>query len=455
MKIPWPLSTREAVVHYFLFEYFQDDMIIVLLNTVSDLESIGGTANGFTNEVIPEANDVVRIDVVGGFALQKVTSERSYLRTVANMDLKLDFVPPSLINFMSRQLIGNGFRLYQKAVSSMLNRNEELIMALGNPLYARIRGALYVINGSEKAVEEEELKQGASILPSEDLRGNKQDDLKDVDQNTESKSYANESMAKNVLVTDDNQAFGEIEEEDTGEIRPFEEDRKELDGLLVEEDCDIDEDTKFEEQDDPSLEEVAKMYKPDNKRNIHIHADVEESLRTLEKVISMAREYGFNYPIKSPSGLREKSQRMQKGDVIDLNSQEVGTLCSKSEVSFEVSNKDILEGASQEPPRINAINNSRYKIKNPNSKEVNCNRVVPASPEQNLSISNEASQVALCSSKNEATEVMSSDQTPHSNEEINFVTNGIQDTTLIIPKKSTRQRKHPYCCFFPIKRGKS
>lgn len=30
------------------------------------------------------------------------------------MDVKVDFVPPSLINFISRQLIGNGFRLYQK-----------------------------------------------------------------------------------------------------------------------------------------------------------------------------------------------------------------------------------------------------------------------------------------------------------------------------------------------------
>lgn len=32
------------------------------------------------------------------------------------MDIKLDFVPPSLINFISRQLIGSGFRLYQKVI---------------------------------------------------------------------------------------------------------------------------------------------------------------------------------------------------------------------------------------------------------------------------------------------------------------------------------------------------
>lgn len=33
---------------------------------------------------------------------------------IADLDIKLDFVPPSLINFISRQLIGNGFRLYKK-----------------------------------------------------------------------------------------------------------------------------------------------------------------------------------------------------------------------------------------------------------------------------------------------------------------------------------------------------
>jgi hypothetical protein len=35
------------------------------------------------------------------------------------MDIKLDFVPPWLINFMSRQLIGSGHKLYQK-VSDLL-----------------------------------------------------------------------------------------------------------------------------------------------------------------------------------------------------------------------------------------------------------------------------------------------------------------------------------------------
>ena len=38
--------------------------------------------HGFTNEGIPDTGNTVRIDVVGGFALQKVTDNRSYFRWV-------------------------------------------------------------------------------------------------------------------------------------------------------------------------------------------------------------------------------------------------------------------------------------------------------------------------------------------------------------------------------------
>lgn len=41
-------------------------------------------------------------------------------RTIGNLDIKLDFVPPSLINFISRQLIGSGFRFYKKVTKPTL-----------------------------------------------------------------------------------------------------------------------------------------------------------------------------------------------------------------------------------------------------------------------------------------------------------------------------------------------
>ncbi|KAI4966513.1 hypothetical protein ZWY2020_040683 [Hordeum vulgare] len=139
VKVPWPVSEREALLHYFQFEYLKEDLVIVIMKTISNLDNINMQTHGFTTDGIPEAGDMIRMDVVGGFVLQRITKERSFFRAVANMDIKLDFVPPWLINFMSRQLIGSGHKLYQKAVSTVAACDEDYKQALRAPLYARIR----------------------------------------------------------------------------------------------------------------------------------------------------------------------------------------------------------------------------------------------------------------------------------------------------------------------------
>ncbi|XP_010452573.1 PREDICTED: uncharacterized protein LOC104734652 isoform X1 [Camelina sativa] len=148
MKVPWPLTDREIIVHYFFFEYFKDGLVVILLNSISDLDGIGVSSKDF---VIPESPDAVRIDLVGGFVLQKVTPQRSYFRTIGEMDIKLDLMPPSLINFITRQLIGNGFRLYKKSVASVAKFDEDYSRALDDPLYTKIRQALY---STDKTIEE-------------------------------------------------------------------------------------------------------------------------------------------------------------------------------------------------------------------------------------------------------------------------------------------------------------
>ncbi|XP_074281734.1 uncharacterized protein LOC141606473 isoform X2 [Silene latifolia] len=142
VKLSWPMSSREAILHYFEFEYLEDGLVVVLINTISDVDNIHVETHGFTNDGIPEIENTVRIDLVGGFALQRVTESRSYFRTIANMDIKLDFVPPSLINFISRQVIGSGFRFYQKTVASVSKGDEAFAKVLSGPLYSRIREAL-------------------------------------------------------------------------------------------------------------------------------------------------------------------------------------------------------------------------------------------------------------------------------------------------------------------------
>ncbi|KAJ1390661.1 START-like domain superfamily [Sesbania bispinosa] len=229
MKVPWPLSTREAIVHYYRFEYFQDDLIVVLLKSVPESKSINGTMDGFNSDAIPEAKDVVRIDLVGGFVMQKVTSERSYFRIIANLDIKLDFVPPSLINFISRQLIGSGFRLYQKAVASTMNHDREFINTLGDSLYIRIREALYSTSGSNP-MDGGQLNQVATILPAEELIRNKQDGAKDVSCEDRSNQYAQDYNGE-IL----DAGSGDIAEANSEEIVQIEEDVNKVHDIPIEE----------------------------------------------------------------------------------------------------------------------------------------------------------------------------------------------------------------------------
>ncbi|XP_031405670.1 uncharacterized protein LOC116214401 [Punica granatum] len=78
VKVSWPPLAPEALVQLFEFEYFQDDLIIVLLNTINESESIDRSTQGYRRDMIPQAKDVVRIGSVGGFALQKDNSKRGF-----------------------------------------------------------------------------------------------------------------------------------------------------------------------------------------------------------------------------------------------------------------------------------------------------------------------------------------------------------------------------------------
>ncbi|KAI4300600.1 hypothetical protein L6164_033957 [Bauhinia variegata] len=454
----WPISTREAILHYYLFEYFQDDLTVVLLNTVPEPKSINGIVHGFNNEAIPEAKHAVRIDVVGGFALQKVTAERSYFRTIATLDLKLDFVPPSLINFISRQLIGSGFRLYQKAVASKMNLDTAFSKAIGDPLYARIRESLYDISGSKRAMNGEELMQDIKIVPGEDLTETKQDEEKDII--PEDKSN-NNSTPVNVGVLSNSKIFGGIEETDSD--IPLEQVEQGANVLpdkgskLVEtrdvsqegksnqyrkvfgeiEEADSEEIVHFDVDDkklnDIPIEEVDARSPAKANRNVRLSPDVDQAIQTLDKAISVVRKYGF-LSRKQPSSFDN-----EECDKVDSHSPKLSQPWSKGEVSVEVPNKDILEGTPQEAPRTNSLVHSlRPAVSNPSSNEENYNKVVPASPEQNLSRPIEARQV---SSINGAVEIPDMEQTRHGNKQLGVSSDG--------PKKSKSWNKYHYCCILP------
>ncbi|KAE9590780.1 putative START-like domain-containing protein [Lupinus albus] len=436
MKVSWPLSMREVIVHYYVFEYFQEDLIVVILNSISEPKRVNETIFGFDKDTIPEAKDVVRLDLVGGLVIQKVTSERSYFRTIANMDIKLDFVPPSLINFISRHLIGSGFRLFQKAVASKMSNDKEFIQALWDPLYVRIREALYNANGST-AMGGKELNPVDNFLPSEDLIQSKQDEAKHAsceDRNNQYATNFDSEIVENV---------GEIAEDDSDGIVQIEEEDKKLDRI-------------------PN-EEVGIRSAVKDKKNVYISSEVKLALETLDRAISMVRKNGFHSRRSPSSSADEESHRMEKGGTVDSYSSKLTQQCPENDFSFHVSNSTMIEETSQELGNNSVIQNFRHTRKNPNLKEVDYNKVLQASPEKNLSRPIEENQFASNSLKNGTT----MDQTRCNNKPLNIDT--VQDmssddpknstcqkksNTLVtqgiysdVPKQPKRQRKYRYCCF--------
>ncbi|XP_039042239.1 uncharacterized protein LOC120181099 isoform X2 [Hibiscus syriacus] len=402
VKVAWPLSAREALVHFFSFEYFQDDLIVILMNTISDVSSIDRATHGFTNHGIPEAKDVVRIDVVGGFALQKVNNERSYFRTIANMDMKLDFVPPSLINFIARQLIGNGFRLYQKTVASVTKTDEDYSKALREPLFCLIREALYSGNKSVKVLEAQELKTEPDLLPNENVIKGKQDNTHDGELTVHANDPAGESSPKKAQDRK-RKAFGEIEEEETEGSTCLDE------GITA-------------------ANKLSSNKFPDSigvyaKQKIPIRPEVEEALGTLEKAISIIRRYGFNTQ-RTPSFSDPETPNFEEGFVKDPICAAEDDVYLKAEGAVKMFTENLDDSKNS-----NDINDERSARSNSLSREVNHNKVVPALPQQNV-IPTETNEVGLNYLGNGATK-----------------TNGFHEKGVNDVEKLSKSRKHRFCCF--------
>ncbi|XP_065867001.1 uncharacterized protein [Euphorbia lathyris] len=459
VKVTWPLSAREAVVQFFLFEYLKDGLVVVLLNSISDLDNIDTSTHGFTRDGIPEATDVVRIDVVGGFATQKVNSERSYFRTIATVDLKLDFVPPSLINFISRQLIGSGFRLYQKVAAKVSDYDDEdYSKALKDPMYTRIRDVLYSIDMPSKSKEENELKNDASLTLQEHSLEDVQISYDEAEQHVQNGENARESIAENAKVTD-RRTFGEIEEDDIGENRQLKDeiranehkvhnddhmvdilqntssgtDRKTF-GEIEEEESGYSTDSENnDERIDQKLTDRVSPKSPINyKANIPLSPQVEHALATLEKAISLVRERGSCSPVVLSAGIASgQNPNLQKNAETGSNRAEDGGVSPGSEVSTEASEKGrTIETTSHES------RNSSGSVR-----EVNHNKIAPASPEQYPSIASEHGQELHCS-KDGSLEIPIADLTNEDDKQMIMELNGIHEE-----KKFTQQIKYRMCCF--------
>lgn len=428
VKVSWPLSAREAVVHFFEFEYFQDDLIIVILNSISETEKIDKSTHGYSGAMIPDAKDVTRIGMVGGFALQKVTSERSYFRTIANVDLKLDFVPPSLINFIARQLIGSGFRLYQKAVASVFKLDGDFKQALNDPLYDRIRKAFYTIYQQNGGLEYNKLEDKAKVLIHEDIVDIVEESTKDVNQDIPIDQNAGEIQPNDELPQHSSN-YGEIEE------------MKSEDGIEGGNDLII----------DPSNGDVGEMSCLDRKRKVHIRPEVEQALGTLEKAISIVRQYGLKAQNCSPSTFSEEPQDLEM-DVVGVSISEKVRFIAKDDVGVEESNIKTIKKSTEEPRVSSGTHSSRDRKSNSSAtREVSHSKVVPASPEERLAAPPQIDQVdASYSLENGKTEAPFSDLTMDDTKDMTTEAERGDENGTDAENLSRRRRRYRLCCFHPL-----
>ncbi|XP_030448791.1 uncharacterized protein LOC115671385 [Syzygium oleosum] len=422
VKVSWPLSAREAIVHFFEFEYFQDDLIIVILNSISETEKIDKSTHGYTGDMIPEAKDVTRIGVIGGFALQKVTPERSYFRTIANVDLKLDFVPPSLINFIARQLIGSGFRLYQKAVASVFKSDEDFKQALNDPLYDRIRKAFYSMNQQNGGLEYNKLEDKAKVLIHEDIVDIAEDDIKDVNQDIPIDQSAGEFQPNDELPQYSSN-YGEIEEVKSEE------------GIEGGNDLII----------NPSNGDVGEMSCLDRKKKVYIRPEVEEALGTLEKVISIVRQHGLNAHNCSPS------QDLEINAVGVSISEKVGFI-SKDDIGAEELNRETIKKSTEEQRLSSGTHSLRDRKSNSSAtREVSHSKVVPASPEERLLAPHQIDQVvASYSLESGKMEAPFSNSTTSDTKEMTIGPERADKNGIDAENSSRRWRRYRLCCFHPL-----
>ncbi|XP_011094193.1 uncharacterized protein LOC105173956 isoform X1 [Sesamum indicum] len=387
MKVSWPLSSREVLVHSFAFEYLQDGLVVVLLNSISNSETIARSTHGFTSDGIPDPEDVVRIDLVGGFALQKVSATRSYFRTIANMDIKLDFVPPAFINFISRQLIGSGFKLYKKEVASVSEGDEKFHEALKDPLYIRIHDALYSKNTFSPSPAREEHKTEA--FKGNSAKAENQCDNGIIDSEADGDrtmldqfvefTEESESLDKSCQKSCD-QLINRITEEDRT-------DEKIVIGTEV-------------EQARRTISDNIGHSGPEMKSKLGISPEVQRALGTLEKAISIVQEYNGK-PGKCQSAFKNEHFITSEEDAGEesffLEADQIGR---KNENESTGGSTDLTP---HEPGNISDNHSSRHKGSNSYTTDTNESKNAPGSPAENCSSPSHVEHIDPHSSMNQKT----------------------------------------------------
>ncbi|KAI3870307.1 hypothetical protein MKX03_029696 [Papaver bracteatum] len=352
MKVTWPLSAREVIVHYLEIEYFEADLVIGLLNSVPDTDKVTNGTHGFSNKGIPEAKDIVRMDIIGGTVMKKLSTNKTYFRTMAKMDLKLDFVPARLINFIARQILGGTCKLYQKTVASVAKGDEDFEEALKDPLYVRIREGLY---SGKKLKNISENKNGESILALSELHEIGEDALEPV-----------QSGLKEVE-EQQNELYSKGKKEDATEP-----DESGLEGN-EKIDTELDQsDLKGHEGVHRTTTQAVEQYNGNggSEKKIPISLQVQEALEMLDNLMGMVQKGDFG---------EQSSYDVECVNPEHVNSESVNT---KVGLTSSINDKQEMNDISKGMEEANSDNDAHNSRSKPTytSRELENNSTAPASP---------------------------------------------------------------------------
>ncbi|XP_042511352.1 uncharacterized protein LOC122086530 isoform X3 [Macadamia integrifolia] len=429
MKFSWPLSAREAVMRFLELDFFEDDLIVGLINSISDLQSVDRSTHGFTNEGIPEEKDVIRIDIVGGFAFQKVSSNRSYFRTILTMDVKLEFVPPSLINFVSRQIFGSGYKLFKKMVISAAKGDKDFSKALEDRLYVQIREGLNPANKIQKALEPEALKSENITFAVSEEHGNGTPQAKEsvYCQVSLSNDLATEALPADSLVSCET-CCGGIVEEVIGQDKHLE--------------------RSSQSMDHSPTDNFAGQCHINKGKKVYISPEVENALGILNEAISMVRAGGICRESLSPGSTNEEYMNFERVVGAGSSFPGAGAASSGGGICIDAPNVDNFNSSLEEDGDVSGIYSTRETIPASPMKEVNWNRIIPVSPGQNFPISNKSQGVHWTSLQNGSTsEVPVMENTADGNKEVNVKASSTIGSWNGEKGKLRRQRiKKSLCC---------
>eukprot|EP00271_Cylindrocystis_brebissonii_P015727 TRINITY_DN38711_c0_g1_i1.p1 TRINITY_DN38711_c0_g1~~TRINITY_DN38711_c0_g1_i1.p1 ORF type:complete len:649 (+),score=95.95 TRINITY_DN38711_c0_g1_i1:1030-2976(+) len=147
-KVPWPFATREVAIAAFEMEYVNRGLVIAVMKSVPENPAdINEAETGYGPNDVPPPGSNVRMGVTGGYLLQQISPTQCFFRTISNIDMKLDMVPSWVINFLSRQLAGNGFNLLQEAVTEAVENKKGhgtvfQTLVKTEPMYLRVQAML-------------------------------------------------------------------------------------------------------------------------------------------------------------------------------------------------------------------------------------------------------------------------------------------------------------------------